>query len=234
MRSAPIVWSFVFLLGAAGIGYAWTTGLISIPDRWNPWTPLHLDDAQGGLVAWKLDRLENDPQACRDFLATTQFRAEQLDDKETGPGCGFSNAVLISGIAETASEPFSLSCRTAASLAIWEKHVLQPAARRHFDSPVRSIEHFGSYACRGLYGRESARRSQHATADALDFAGVTLADGTRITVAKDWEGTDAASLFLRDLHEGGCRYFDAVLGPQYNAAHHDHFHLDRGRARICR
>lgn len=223
-----------FLLGAAGIAYAFHSGSITVPNRWNPWTPLVLEDAHGGLVGWKLDQLADDPQACRDFLAGTAFAAETVDDRETGPGCGFSNAVLISGIEAISTEPFSLSCRTAASLAFWEKHVLQPAARRHFDSPVQSIEHFGSYACRGIYGRESARRSQHATADALDFAGVTLADGTRITVAKDWEGTDNASQFLRELHEGGCRYFDAVLGPEYNAAHRDHFHLDRGRSRICR
>jgi hypothetical protein len=25
-----------------------------------------------------------------------------------------------------------------------------------------------------------------------------------------------------------------VLGPEYNAAHRDHFHLDRGSFRFCR
>ena len=31
-----------------------------------------------------------------------------------------------------------------------------------------------------------------------------------------------------------CRVFAAVLGPDYNAAHHDHFHLDRGGWGTCR
>ena len=29
------------------------------------------------------------------------------------------------------------------------------------------------------------------------------------------------------------RWFDAVLSPDYNAAHRDHLHLDRGRYRAC-
>jgi hypothetical protein len=141
---------------------------------------------------------------------------------------------MISGIAGVTAKPFPLSCRTAVSLAFWEKHVLQPAAERHLGTSVKRLEHFGSYACRGIYNREPARRSQHASADALDFAGVVLADGARITVSRDWTDSGAEGAFLKELHAGACRYFDAVLGPEYNAAHHDHFHLDRGRSRICR
>jgi hypothetical protein len=39
---------------------------------------------------------------------------------------------------------------------------------------------------------------------------------------------------VRDLHQGACGFFDAVLGPDYNAAHRDHLHLDRGAYRACR
>jgi hypothetical protein len=120
------------------------------------------------------------------------------------------------------------------SLALWERHVLQPAARTLLGSEVARIEHFGSYACRNVYGRENARRSQHATADAFDIAGFVLRDGQRIRVLADWSGDDASAAFLRTLRDGACTYFDAVLGPEYNAAHRDHFHFDRGAARICR
>ena len=58
-----------------------------------------------------------------------------------------------------------------------EWNVIQPAAERHFGERVRSIEHFGSYNCRRLYGRGSGDWSQHATADAIDLAGFVLADG---------------------------------------------------------
>ena len=42
-----------------------------------------------------------------------------------------------------------------------------------------------------------------------------------------------------DLHAGACQGFAAVLGPDYNAAHRDHFHRDQARRgamgwRACR
>ncbi|WP_240636123.1 extensin family protein [Caldimonas tepidiphila] len=97
------------------------------------------------------------------------------------------------------------------------------------------LEHYGSYACRNVYGRTEGRRSRHATADALDVAGFVLADGRRIRVQQHWhEGDDVAARFLREVHRGACRFFDGVLGPGYNVAHRDHLHLERGPSRICR
>jgi hypothetical protein len=34
------------------------------------------------------------------------------------------------------------------------------------------------------------------------------------------------ALFLRHLHEGACRLFGTVLGPEANEAHREHFHFD--------
>jgi hypothetical protein len=36
------------------------------------------------------------------------------------------------------------------------------------------------------------------------------------------------------VRDGACLFFDGVLSPDYNAAHRDHLHLDRGRYRYCR
>ncbi len=54
-------------------------------------------------------------------------------------------------------------------------------------------------------------------------------------VLNDWprEATDEAA-FLREARDGACRYFNATLSPDYNAAHRDHLHLDQGRFRMCR
>lgn len=93
---------------------------------------------------------------------------------------------------------------------------------------------FGSYACRNVYDREAAPRSRHATADALDVAAFVLGDGRRIHVLGAWNAGDAQGRFLRDVRDAACRYFDAVLGPDYNAAHRNHLHLDRGPYRVCR
>jgi hypothetical protein len=133
--------------------------------------------------------------------------------------------------------PFTLSCRAAVSLALWEQHVLLPEARRWLGTEVTRLDHYGSYACRNVYGRQSGRLSQHATADALDIAGFRTGDGRRITVVAHWGGPDDTrpeAQFLRAVHLGACRYFDGVLGPAYNQAHADHLHLDRGPYSLCR
>ncbi len=94
------------------------------------------------------------------------------------------------------------------------------------------VDHFGSFACRNI--ARSNRRSQHASANALDLAGFHLADGTRITVARDWKGEDDSARFLRQVKAAACDAFRVTLSPEYNAAHHDHFHVDMGGFGMCR
>lgn len=71
-------------------------------------------------------------------------------------------------------------------------------------------------------------------AEALDIAGFVLEDGQRIRVLKDWPEAGERAAFLREVRSGACRFFDGVLSPDYNAAHRDHFHFDRGPYRVCR
>jgi hypothetical protein len=92
---------------------------------------------------------------------------------------------------------------------------------------VASIEHFGSYSCRRLYGREAGGWSEHARANAVDVAGFTLSDGTRISVARDWEAEGPHGRFLDEVRDGACDLFATVLSPDYNEAHQDHFHFDQ-------
>lgn len=232
---------WLFLLLVLSLVLAVRENVIRIPDDWNPWAPLHIDDTPNLLTGFKLARVSADREDCQAALAQADMRLSLLDDRETGPGCGFDNAVRIERSSVAVGEPFSLSCRAALSLAMWERHGLQQAAETHLGSRVARIEHLGSYACRNIYGQDSSRRSQHATADALDVAGFVLEDGRRIRLLKDWQVlqdadavTPPEAAFLRALRDDACRWFDAVLGPDYNAAHADHFHFDRGAARICR
>ncbi len=234
---------------AALLAYAaWPAAGLRLPERWDPSAPLRLHAPLDARTRGKLDRASADRLACQAALSEAAIRLRRLDDRVTGEGCGFDNAVRIERSSVAIGEPFSLSCRAALSLALWERNELQSAAIRHLGSRVVKIEHFGSYACRNLYGQAGRRRSRHATADALDIAGFVLEDGRRIRVLGDWpidavspasdrssmQRTPAEAAFLRDVHAGACRWFDVVLGPDYNRAHADHFHFDRGRARICR
>ena len=46
-------------------------------------------------------------------------------------------------------------------------------------------------------------------------------------VKNGWDGGSRAERqFLRVVHGSACRRFATVLGPEYNAAHRDHLHLE--------
>jgi hypothetical protein len=202
-----------------------------VPPPLAPWIELQVTDPPGVVRDWKQRRAAAEPARCLAVLDAADADVAPLPDRETGPGCGFRNAVRVTRMGAASLQPASLSCRTALALALWEHQDLQPLAREVLGSPVRRLEHFGSYACRGVYGREDARRSSHATADALDVAGFVLEDGRRLRVARDHRLTartpePGAAQFLDAVEERACRSFSVVLGPAYNAAHRDHFHLE--------
>jgi len=227
---------FLLLLFVAALALAYQigSGALKIPDRFNPWAPLVIAETPNFLTRYKLARVSQNSALCHSVLSQARMRYTPLPDRETGPGCGYSSAVRVEATSASVGEPFALSCRSAVSLAMWEHHVLQPVADAHFGQRVTRLQHFGSYACRNVYGREDARRSQHATADALDIAGFVLGNGRRISVQNHWGSDGGDAQFLRDIHRGACGYFDSVLGPDYNAAHRDHFHFDRGSFRVCK
>jgi hypothetical protein len=227
---------FLLLLGALvlAVAYALHSGRLEVPNRWNPWAPLEVEEPLNWLTRYKLSRLSSDRAMCLSVLSEARMRYDPVPDRETGSGCGLRNAVRVQATSVRIGEPFTLSCRSAVSLALWEYHVIQPAARHHFEARVTRVEHAGTYACRNIYGRKDAPLSRHATADAIDVTGFVLENGRRVRVLRDWASTDTDGRFLRDVHDGACRVFDAVLGPDYNAAHRDHFHLDRGGWRVCR
>ncbi len=233
MTARWIVWPLLVVAVGAAVA-THRSGVWRWPDRWNPWAPLAIAEAPNALTRFKLARLSRDGDACRAVLATTGFAFTPLPDRDTDAGCVLRDAVLVRRSGVDLGAPVTLSCPAAVSLALWERHALQPAAELFLGAPVRRIEHYGSLACRNVYGRETGRRSRHASADAFDVAGFVAANGKRVTVRRDWGSADAEARFLEAVHRGACRYYDGVLGPGYNRAHADHFHFDRGPARICR
>ncbi len=92
--------------------------------------------------------------------------------------------------------------------------------------------------CRNRYSAADGFVSEHGFANALDVVGFTLDNGQTITVDGDWAGTPEGRL-LRLAHGAACGRFTTVLGPEANADHKDHFHLDLGchgqscTAQIC-
>jgi hypothetical protein len=233
-RPGPRLAVLTITLAASLLALGLSRGRLSVPPEWSPWAPLDLDATPNVLTRYKLSRLSGDSELCARVLAGAAMTYRSLPDEATGSSCGLFDAVTIERTTSDVGPPFSLTCRAAVSLALWEKHAVAPAAELHFASPVQRIEHFGSYACRNVYGRPNATRSRHATAEAFDVAGFVLADGNRIRVLGDWNEPSPEAGFLRDVRDGACRFFDGVLSPDYNAAHRDHLHLDRGPYRYCR
>jgi len=241
-RKRWLALAVVCAMFAAG---AWViaTGRVEIPERFNPWAPLDVAAAPDWLTGFKLSRARRDPSRCLAALAQTGMQYDLLPDRVTGAGCGFQNAVRLRSAGVRLGTAPSLSCPMALSFFMWEHHALQPAAMQRFGQKVVAIDHLGSYACRNVNRGEGAvpgaSRSRHATADALDVAALTLADGRRITVLQSWPRDvassvdDPAAMFLLDAHRGGCRFFNGVLGPNYNAVHKDHFHLETGGYDMC-
>ena len=195
-----------------------------------PWTRLDLGDPVGLFTVRKLAALGDRPAQCRALIAQAGLGDVPAPPRGSGADCGYADGIRIGGQGRTVEfRPAGLvtSCPVAAALALFERDVLQPAAQRHFGTRAAVIDHSGSYSCRRLYGRADGPFSEHSTADAIDIVGIRLADGTSISVARNWSGGGAKAAFLRDVRDGACGLFATILSPDYNQAHADHLHFDQ-------
>lgn len=225
----PVITSVLVALGVIGI-----VVYDRLPPQHSPFASLDPQRPIGFATGRQLERLEGRPNACREALERAGVRVTPIADRHDGDFCGLTGAVAVQRSTIPWSDPpLQLSCPMAAALAVWEKQVVAPAAQTHFGTRISRIEHFGTYSCRRVGGGASGRPSQHATGNAIDVGGFRLADGRRITVRSDWGRDTPAAAFLHEVHDGSCRVFRAVLGPDYNAAHADHLHLDMGPYTIC-
>lgn len=202
--------------------------------QWDPRTPLDLRAEPGLMTTWKLRRLAREPDACFAAFAASGMTPTRMPDRPSPVGCAVENAMLLpAGLRPLPSAPV-VTCRLAAAWALFERNTLQPAARLHLGTEVARVRHLGTYNCRNVNHAASGRRSQHATANAIDIAAFILRDGREVRLIRDWGGEGVEGAFLRAVRDGACRWFRAVLGPDYNTAHADHFHFDMGPRRSCR
>ena len=179
-----------------------------------------------------------DYRQCLSELGAQQAVFTPLADQYFGTGCTNVGTVRLSGLrSDTAALSLTnlgpVTCNMATTFAGWARFGVDRAAEQILGSRVARIETFGSYSCRTVAG--TSRLSGHATANAIDVSAFVLADGRRITVLDDWnDGTPAERRFLRVVHASACKRFGTTLGPDYNAAHANHFHLEADGANFCR
>lgn len=196
-----------------------------------PWKPFSLNQPIGLATAGKLARIGADPAACRAALREGGVRFTEGETREAGY-CSTRDTVRAAGRLAPAAPV--MTCPLALGYALWERQFLTPAATEIMGSRLTRVEHYGTYACRTIYGRPGERPSAHARAQALDVAGFRFADGRRATVAADFRADSDEGRFAQAARNSACRVFGTVLSPDYNAAHRDHLHLEGSGYRLCR
>lgn len=221
---------FIALLALLAAGFY---GYRYLPSQYNPLAPLRLEDPPGLISQYKLRRLT--PAKCATLLEEANHRqlitSHPVADSEGA--CPLQNVVRVRDFGTVKlSSSFLASCPLALSSALYLQQQVKPLARQMLGDDLRQIDHLGSFACRNIYHRQHARRSEHATAEALDISGFRLSDGRRISVLKGWHDATYHS-WLRALLTSGCRYYGNALGPDYNAAHASHFHFGMRGQRLC-
>ncbi|MBN6044224.1 extensin family protein [Citrobacter sp. ku-bf4] len=218
----------VILSVACGVGYRY------LPSYYDPFAPLELSDPPNWLTQFKLKRLT--PARCQTLLQ--QANEEKLITSQpvadSAGECPLADVVRVRDFgAVKLSSSFLASCPLALRSALYVTQQAAPLTERLMMSQLTRIEHLGSYACRNIYHRPDARRSEHASAQALDISGFILADGRHVTVLRGWKQEESAA-WLRALLSASCQYYGNGLGPDYNAAHANHFHLGMRGAGLCR
>lgn len=158
--------------------------------------------------------------------------------------CGEQSPMIVTGVLSRGrtvplSTPVTTNCQMASALPDWVETV-DGYAEAMLESPLAQIDTGTSYMCRGRNNAEGGFTSEHGFANALDVTGFTLEDGRSVGVLGDWiPAAEPAGRLLRLAHDAACGAFTTVLGPEANAEHRDHLHLDLGchgascTARIC-
>lgn len=124
-----------------------------------------------------------------------------------------------------------VTCTVALALLRFEA-IVQEEAERVFGRKVTSIEQMGTYNCREIAAYDGWV-SQHSFAHAIDVKRFVLKGGREISVQKHYgrgpdapahkEGQFLRAVARRVVSEG---VFHVVLTPNFDRAHHNHFHLD--------
>src|SRR5262245_59808286 len=125
-RSIPIL-LVVGPLALGGIAFAFRQGLV--PWYLNPLPAIDLADPSPWLPDWRLAAMKYDPDLCRRVLVAPHIEAQPIADQLVQDGCGWTNAVRMSGAGGVRAGFDKITCEAAAALALWLHYDLQQAAQ---------------------------------------------------------------------------------------------------------
>jgi hypothetical protein len=179
-----------------------------------------------------------EPSACQVRLTSDLAVIHPLPPI-VGPGdCGALDVVRLDAIVladhskVAVLPPATMRCTMAEAVVHWVREEVAPAAGE-LGSPLRGLENYDSFECRGRNRVVGAKVSEHGLANALDIKSLKLADGavlgpTDVNVPKD---------FRAGMRHSACARFMTVLGPGSDGYHESHIHVDlaerRNGYRLC-
>ena len=194
-----------------------------IPEQFSPPQEVYAAFPDGGpgtaSVAAK-------PSACQLRLAKlASFKPLPL---LVGAGeCGAVDAVLLENIIlpdqtkVVVTPPATLRCTMAEELANWVRDDVAPATLK-LGSPLRGLDNFDSYECRGRNRIRGATLSEHGRANAIDVRAFSLANGQSYGLTDD----NAPRTWRDEVRTSACAHFSTVLGPGSDGHHEEHIHVD--------
>lgn len=139
--------------------------------------------------------------------------------------CGISDPVKVTEISGvTLSQAITVDCTTAIALNDWVSNGVQ---KQFGAEGVKQLLIAGSYSCRPRNNVRGAKISEHGRGRAVDVAGFVMADGSKITVARDYRKIKA----MKAAYKSACGTFGTTLGPGSDGYHEDHMHFDTARYR---
>ena len=232
-RRSPIVYG-VLCLVLAGLFVAVDR---TIPSQHLVWRQLDTNAPLGFATSSQLMRVSLSPNSiCRYHAESAETLQSKAADphRPEGSSCGWGTARVYNGSSDVKLRPADpvMQCPMTLASHIWLRDV-DTHAQKFFGSKLVSVHHAGTYSCRRQVGNDSGQMSEHSFANAWDITGFSLEDGRLISVKSGWDGERAERKFLRASRRSACKIFRVVLSPDYNAAHHDHFHLDMGPSSAC-
>ncbi len=166
------------------------------------------------------------PSVC--FVSLSEHAVVQSLPDFNEAGCPVADAVRIEAIIlpdqrRVAVQPAgTLRCEMAAALTDWVRDVVAPVTAAHLGSPLRAVENFDSFSCRGRNRIAGAKLSEHGMGNAFDLRSLKLANGTTVRPTDQNLSKD----FRDGLRMSACGHFRTVLGPDSDGYHQDHIHLD--------
>jgi len=183
---------------------------------------------------WSQEEIAAAQAECQTLLPEADFDFKILSPIRDG-SCGAPAPVQLKGFKRDTKvdlhPPATMTCPLASALGRWMSEVVQPRAKALLESDIVQLANNSGYACRSRYHDPTQRISYHALAEAVDIGEFVTAKGEHISVLEYWPGGDKRAQFLKDIHDGACKIFGTVLGPEANAAHKTHFHLDIAKRR---